>query len=302
MKGGEEELDYQQFEEIILERLQQKYPGYEIFIHDVTKNNGITLRGLSIREPDNAIAPTIYLEEMRRSFENGRDIDDIISEISSIYERHKSPLSADDIIINIRDWGSVCKRIYYTVINKERNNALLSEVPHRELLDLAVVYRISISMGNDIAGSVLIRNEMMQYWNAGEGELYQISSDNTARILGYELKNMWDILSEINGKTNEFKNFPPYMYVASNREKCNGAGLVFLDRIFRAGIMNHVGEEFIIIPSSVHETIVIPYSSDIDRDTVQDMVRQVNRTEVQNTEILSDNVYICKNDEIQIWN
>ncbi len=41
-------MDYQQFEEIVLERLQQKYPEYEISIRDVTKNNGVTLRGLSI--------------------------------------------------------------------------------------------------------------------------------------------------------------------------------------------------------------------------------------------------------------
>ena len=294
-------MDYH-FEEIVLEQLQDRYSECEISIRDVTKNNGVTLRGLSIREPDNVISPTIYLEEMRLSFENGRDIDDIISEISSIYERHKSPSSADDIIINIRDWDSVRERIYYTVINKERNNALLSEVPHRELLDLAVVYRISIRMGSDIAGSALVRTEMMQYWNTDENELFQIASDNTPRLLGCELTNMWDILSEIYGKNNGFVDYPPYMYVASNRERCNGAGVIFLNRDFRNMVTERIGGSLIILPSSIHETILVPFSSDIDRDTVLNMVTEVNKNEVQDIEILSDNVYISKNNDIQIWN
>ncbi len=301
MKGGEEELDYQQFEEIILERLQQKYPGYEISIHDVIKNNGITLRGLSIREPDNVIAPTIYLEELNQAFEDGRDIDGIISEICCIYERHRSPSSADDIIINIRDWDTVSQRVYYTVINKERNKALLSEIPHRELLDLAVVYRISISIGNDIAGSALVRNEMLQYWNVDEEALFRKASENTPKMLGCELKNMWDILSEIYGKNTEFSDYPPYMYVASNRERYYGAAVIFLDSAFGSSATERIGGKFIIIPSSVHETIIIPYSN-IDRNTVLNMVREVNKNEVRDIEVLSDNVYIWENNEIQIWN
>ena len=296
-------MDYKQFEEIVLERLQQRYSEEEVVMHDVRKNNSIMYRGISIRDKDSNISPTIYTDSFYSLFQNGKTLDDVVNDICDTYERHRVPEMACDIVSDIHDYDRVAGRIYYTVINAERNKALLSECPHRSYLDLAVVYRLSISMGDRVQGSSLIKNELMETWAVTEQELFEVAQKNTPMLMKPELKDMWMILSEIYGRNNAFEDYPSYMYVASNSERCNGAAVIFLDSTFRSVTTDQVAKEFIIIPSSVHETIIIPYNNnDIDRDTVLNLVREVNRTEVQSTEVLSDNVYICKDNIIQIWN
>ena len=294
-------MDYKQFEEIVLERLQQKYSESDVVVHDVRKNNSIMYRGISIKDKDSNISPTIYTDSFYNMFQNGISLDEVVNDICDTYERHRVPEVACDIITNIHDYERVSSRIYYTIINSARNQELLRECPHRTYLDLAIVYRLSISMGDRVQGSSLIKNALMETWAVTEQELFTVAQKNTPILMKPELKDMWMILSEIYGRNNEFESYPSYMYVASNMERCNGAGVIFLDNNFRSVTTNQVGEEFIIIPSSVHETIIIPYKNDINRDTVLNLVYDVNRCEVANTEVLSDNVYICKDNDIQIW-
>ncbi len=300
-------MDYQQFEEKLVEGIQQRYSGCEVSVRSVNKNNGIKLRGLSIREQGDVISPTIYLEDYYRGMENDSDMDDIISEICRVYEHHKCPESADDILFGIRDLGLVTDRIYYTVINKERNDELLSEIPHRDILDLAVVYRLSINMGDSICGSALVNNGMLDHWDITEDELFSIASKNTPIMLGCEMKNMLELLLEIYKRQDNYKlisllaNQEPYMYVVSNREKSYGAGVIFLNDDFRAEVRRKLRSDFVVIPSSIHETIVIPYTEELDRNTLFSLVNEVNRTEVQSTEVLSDNIYFCDENGIRIW-
>ena len=62
-----------------------------------------------------------------------------------------------DLISKISDFASIQNMIYPVVINKKRNSRLLSECPHRQLFDLAVVYRIHIDFMDDTVASVLVR-------------------------------------------------------------------------------------------------------------------------------------------------
>ena len=300
-------MDYQQFEEKIIEGIQQRYSGCEVSVRSINKNNGIKLRGLYIKEPEDVISPTIYLEDYYHGIGNDGDMDDIISKICRVYEHHKCPESADEVLFGIRDLVSVTDRIYYTVINKERNYELLSEIPHRDILDLAVVYRLSINMGDSICGSAIVNNGMLDHWGITEDELFSIASKNTPIMLGCELKNMLELLLEIYKRQDNYKlisllaNQEPYMYVVSNREKCNGAGVIFLNDDFREEVRRKLRANIVIIPSSVHETIVIPYNDELDKESLLYMVHEVNRTEVQSTEVLSDNIYLCDENGIRIW-
>lgn len=300
-------LDYQQFEEKIVEGIQQRYSGCEVNVRNVKKNNGIKLRGLSIREPKDVISPTIYLEDYYHDMEKDSDIDDIISEICKVYEHHKVTESVDGILLGIQDLVTVMDRIYYLVINKDKNGELLSEVPHREILDLAVVYRISINMGDSICGSALVNNDMIDHWGITEAELFGIALKNTPLLLGCELKNMIDLLLEIYKRQNQSEllslnaNEEPNMYVVSNREKNYGAGVIFLNDEFREEVRRKLRSDFVAIPSSIHETIVIPYTDELDRNTLVSMVNEVNKTEVQSTEVLSNNIYYCDETGVRIW-
>jgi hypothetical protein len=86
------------------------------------------------------------------------------------------------------------------------------------------------------------------------------------------------------------------MYVCTNVNKCNGAGVIFY-KDFLKNISEKVGTDLYIIPSSIHEVIIVPANDKIDSELLKSMVPEVNETEVTVTEVLSNHVYLYKKTE-----
>ncbi|MCD8300425.1 MAG: DUF5688 family protein [Clostridiales bacterium] len=79
------------------------------------------------------------------------------------------------------------------------------------------------------------------------------------------------------------------MLVLTNREKCYGDAGLLLGRDFFNEAMG--GRNFYILPSSVHELILVPGERMADEYRLTQMVREVNRETVLNEEVLADHVY-----------
>lgn len=80
------------------------------------------------------------------------------------------------------------------------------------------------------------------------------------------------------------------MYVLTNSEQHLGSGLIVHDKVLRH-ILDTIGEDIYILPSSVHELIVIPSSVVDDEKYLTSMVHEINQTEVEPKDRLSDDVY-----------
>ena len=86
------------------------------------------------------------------------------------------------------------------------------------------------------------------------------------------------------------------MYILTNRCKRFGAAEM-LDKNTLRMIAGQVGDGFIVLPSSVHETIVLPPKDGSEYKTLAEMVRDINDTEVDADERLSYHVYVYSRDE-----
>lgn len=193
-------MDYKHFLEILISKIKNNYPDAEVEVHSITKNNGIVLDGVVIREEDKRISPTIYLQSFYERVTDDDSIDNVISEIICMYERHKGDEVPLGVVDCISDFSEVSSNIYYQVINYEKNKQLLSGCPHRKLLDLAIVYRMSITVNDDdeSIGSVLIKNELaFNVWHTTEDELYSIAVENTPLLFEPVAQNISDVLIEM---------------------------------------------------------------------------------------------------------
>ena len=56
-------------------------------------------------------------------------------------------------------------------------------------------------------------------------------------------------------------------------------------------VVKRVGEKFYVLPSSVHELLVVPSNIGMDVGQLKEMVTSINASEVALEERLSDNVY-----------
>ena len=86
------------------------------------------------------------------------------------------------------------------------------------------------------------------------------------------------------------------MYILTNRRKCFGAAEI-LDKKTLRMVADQVGDGFIVLPSSVHETIVLPSKEEAEYGRLADMVQAVNDTMVEAEERLSNHVYVYSRDE-----
>lgn len=273
---------------------------YRVSVQDVNKNNGLVLTGLTILKKDCNIAPTIYLNQTFEQYQEGRTMESICREIIGVYEEHK--VHTDFDVSYVTDFAKVQSRICYKLINAEKNEELLSDAPHVMLEDLAVIFYILVSNDSNGTGTITVRNNMFSFWDVDTDALYELALANTQRIFRGSVQSMASVMTEIllhkldEESAQEFYDMMigeddmiP-MYVCTNTIKLNGAGVILYQGLLQK-FAERIGSDFFILPSSIHETLLIPANSDMDIEYLKDMVRTVNSTEVAEDEVLSDNVY-----------
>ena len=285
---------------VALEENYPKYDGAEIKVVEVTKNNNEHLVGVSVKRKDSKIAPTIYLEKAYTNHLNDELWEDMIDELVDTVLKSDSKefeISIDDLtnLDKIRD------RIFPKLINTAKNTNLLTEVPHTDVEDLSVIYAINVESGADGRASVTIKNTILDSIGITKKELHNIAMDNLAKS-NIDFRSMRDVMVEMmfpegidmSDPMTEML-LPPddgSMYVLSNKEKSFGAASI-LDKATMDSIFDKLGGGFIIIPSSIHEVIILPYKEDsLSADELSDMIQSVNVSSVDNTEVLSDHPYI----------
>ena len=265
---------------------------YRVSTNDVTKNNGLVLTGLIIRRKDKNICPTIYINQFFDSYESGVSVDAIAREIIRQYREHDTSILFDSS--EITDYERVKDKIIFQLVNTERNAALLETIPSVEFLDFSIIFKIYF--GNSQLGNATatITNKILNLWNVGTDTIYKDAQKNTPILQEYSLRSMTETLKELGlniGSDDEMAQIAEsdIMYILSNRQCFCGCGCIMYPHVLE-NFAKKIGMGFYILPSSRHEVLLTP-ESDKDPHSLIQMVREVNRTQVEQEDFLSDNVY-----------
>lgn len=259
-----------------------------VSIHTNVKNNGVKKSGIMITEKGINISPTIYLEEYFHQFKRGYPLDQIAKDIVDLYEKIRFQNSWKEGE-KVKDYTFVKDKIIYRVIGREENRDLLREVPYREYLDLAIIYYVLFEVNECGMASMLVKDEHLAMWKATEDDLYYRACINTKELLPYEFVSMRSVLEELTGI--EAEECPgEKMYILSNRMKSYGAAAMLYPDLLRK-IGEEIKENYYVIPSSVHETIIVGESEAPESDELCSMIEEVNDTQLEAEEVLSDQAY-----------
>lgn len=273
--------------------------GYRVRINDVRKNNGVVLSGLTITHDDSNISPTIYLNNYYKVYESGGiTLTSVADDVMDTYFRNKVNKSMN--MGYFMDYECVKECIVYKLINTEKNRELLEDIPHMEYLDLSVVFQCLVAKEDFGTASILIHNAHMKLWDISVEELYRKAAENTQRIQGYEIKGINDAICEIMRANDpegfdrdacmaELEGSVP-MYILSNKQNVNGASCMLYPDLIK-DFAETLGSSIYIIPSSIHELLLLPASNADESGEIKGMVREINDTEVKAEEILSYSLY-----------
>ena len=249
-------------------------------LYTVTKNNGTRRTGILFKQEDSNLAPTIYLEEFYQKYLKGQQVPDLADSICSIYQEIRVKKTCD--CQNLFDFNHVKEHIVYKLIRRDANEELLKQIPYEPFLDLAVVYYIQIDNTRFGSAAIQIRNEHLRYWRVEKEEIRRLAGKNTPRIYPVQIQQI-----------------VRFMYVATN-EQCSLGAAVMRYPDFWEKVRGMIRGDFYILPSSIHEVILVPESFGLEPERMQEMVKEINQIGVAPEEVLSDSVYYFDGEEIRI--
>ena len=294
-------MSFKEFTENVLEAIRAKAgDAFQIKKHDVIKNNNVKRTGIDAIKSGEDIGPCVYLDAFYREYESDRmRFGEIVDEVYRlILEQEETP---DVDISGFRIWRTVQGDIYPKLINAEQNKELLEKIPHRIFMDLAVAYyAVARNHAQEDIGTILICNGHMEMWGQEEENLYQTAMINMRADGEADFTDINTIVEHIMGigltKEDGNASRDTDMYVLTNCRKCFGAAEI-LDKKTLRMIADKVGDRFLVLPGSLHETIVLPPKDESEYERLAGMVREVNDTQIDIGERLSYHIYRYSRDE-----
>ncbi len=263
--------------------------GYDIEFKDIEKNNGIIRHALVIRKEEDYVAPTIYIDDMHRQYEGGAMLMMLVKNVVETYRQCK-PKELNDMSF-FMDFSKVAPKLYFKVVNYNKNSIKLENIPYRRVLDLALVPLCRFISDNIGEGCITIQKSHLDAWEITEEELWENVFESAPRVAPVRTTGLMDYMEGVTGQ-DMYGDVPCAINIATNSTMYFGASVVFYPDMLK-NMADEYESNLFIIPSSVHETLIIPDTDMMmDVDGLRDIIGQVNSTTVSDEEILSDNLYL----------
>lgn len=295
-------MNYNQFKMAIQNKLSEWYgETAKVEIKEILKNNDVRRDVINITLLEGGrqnITPVLYLNEYYGKYVGGDlSVEEVVESITHMREVYDAGEVAADVTSLFLDWERVKNRIYPVLVAKDGNEEYLNGLVTQPYLDLEIIYCIQFREGegaSDGKATVKLTRYLFEQYGITETELYETALKNM-RSDNYTVRNIETVVCSMMGMEDSGEENDTCimqtgnMYVLTNGCKMYGA-VGILNQELMESVSN--GMDFYIIPSSVHETILVPYDETLEVRRLNEMVREVNATQVQPEEVLADHVYI----------
>lgn len=262
--------------------------GSTVHLQTVRKVNGVILRGITITSESGNIMPTIYLDKFFSMYKDGSSFEEIV--ILFLKEYEKAGVEGDFDIQFFSEYQKVRPRLGFKLLHYEMNRELLEQIPHRRYLDLAIVCYCDIKDKRIGHGSILIRKEHMEMWEVDDEQLIQDAIKNMPYLYPVDFMNMSVVLKELYRDPANLLDVELPMFVLTNTERINGAASLLYEGQLEK-IAKILDQDYYVLPSSIHEVIIVPKSKGTDEDDLSRMVDEINHEQLAREEILSNHAY-----------
>ncbi len=294
-------VNYEEFKNIVTEEVGKLIgEDKELRVKEIIKNNDTKLDGLSfLTKKAGEITPMVYLNSFYDSYKrDSMSIDEITNEIVDIFMNKQ--LKCPDGISEMMDYASVKKHLALKVVNYELNKEFLSNVPHLKKMDLALIPLFVVNKDFETTASVTIKNTFLDKWNVDVDTLFADALNNAPTILKPVCCSLFKTVFEKKHmelmELDEVKLADDDLLILTNENKINGSSCVFYPDALQT-IAQKLDSDLFIIPSSIHEVLVMRRIDNISIEELNNLINFVNTSEVSASEVLSDHVYIYNRDE-----
>ena len=219
----------EQFVEDVKERIADK--GLKADTRTVEKVNE-TYESLTITPEGSNIGMNLNIDRFYASYENGVDYEDLVSNALDVIDRaiDKMPqINTNDFM----DYDKMKDKLVMEVVSAEANADILKGIPHKDMEDLAVVYRFVIDSSCGEQSSILVTNIIIAQMGISAEQLHEDAVKNAPEVKPLVIQGMSEVLAEMVGPDQAelmgivpAENEKEQMYVASVPDKTHGASVI----------------------------------------------------------------------------
>ena len=288
--------------ETITDYLPDEYKNASVDVYPFKKLNENYL-GMTVRTEGQRTSPTLNLNMFYQKMQDVHmDIKDIMEKMADVVQI--IPIDIDmDLLTN---YEKAKENLFIRVSDADRNQEILSNVPHTRVENLAITYHIFANSGADGIASTIVTHEMMRLFGVSKDQLHQDALENSPKLFPVKVDSMDKMMENMmrndmraaGVKEEDIDQMMEEMYqtmgvpltIVTNEQMLDGAAVLFYP-----GQMDQIGEllkgDYYILPSSTHEMLVLPDDGEMTSRELKRMVMAVNNSEVRPEEKLADEVY-----------
>ncbi|MEG0924219.1 MAG: DUF5688 family protein [Anaerovoracaceae bacterium] len=307
-------MNYKEFKAVILEQLGRELkiskPKAEIKLSKMIKNNDVTLEAINLADERSAM-PTIYLNDLYEGYQNGTSIKELIEMV--IGADKSFTFSSEFDLDKIMEWNYIKDKLIFKIGGEKSNQNIKNNSPTRRKNNMLISYHVTITTSDGQRGTCRITNELMDNIGVNENQLFEAASINTPRIFPVHFSAMEALRDEMIGNNGAVKakkmdlkhqlmdiDIKEPLFVLTNDYGIEGASTICYPEVLR-DIADKFGENLFILPSSIHEVILVPESRKIPIENLRKMVVSINATQVKIREKLTDDVYVFDKERGQLF-
>ena len=295
---------FNMFREMVKRELPHYLPAdvagaLEMHEIDVVKKNDQKFHGLALRVQGKQAAPTFYLDDAYAAYQMGFvRKEKILADLADLYVRCESDSIRDDVEetnLNL-SWESVRDNLIVRLLGESRNTEFLKNVPYQKACPgLALIAEINQKTPEG-GWSSTITYQILEQLGVGADTLFETAMKNAPETEPAMLSALGGFIGCAPGTGNLLERgesdgyLPEDMYILTNEEGVHGAGTIMYPGIAER-IAELFGCDYYVIPSSIHEMLIVPKKLQASVSDLKETIRNANSTVVDESDILSDELY-----------
>ena len=277
--------------------------GYQIIMEPVPQNNGTEQTGIDIRKEQGEEMAHLCLDAYYEQYLAGMTVEEAARDIWDIFNSFEQS-GVSEVLLN--DFEKVKNKVVFSLVNYGMNKERLESMPYVPYLDLAILFYVLLDRTENGERTAVITNKELAAWGTTKEELLRLARQNTPRLYMAEVNSLNDVMKSF-VKDKKSKDFfdefigeeESSLYVLSNRHNVKGAAVILYDGLLKE-MSKVLGHDLLILPSSVHEVLVMAYDKTMDFLSIRDMVEHINEVEVPVCDVLSNQIYRYNREKDQV--
>ena len=298
MRKDGKNIDFDEFKSTLMDLITKEIEdrnleGISMKFDTINSPDGMTDR-LMVSVGESKMSMAFRLKEIFRDVNEGESMDRAVFKMVNTIEDNIDVVKTKESEVKdfVSDYEKVKDHTYLRLI--PGNSPVLSDTPHRMIEDMALVVNIHLENFSDENGRscVVVTKPLMDMYGINEAQLFADAERNSLAEEPLVFTPLCDMIRSLI-ESNEVPSPEEagiVTYIATNKSGFHGASVLAYPE-FAEKAAETIGGSFYMLPSSVHEFILIKDDGKPNAKDLNKMVKNVNETVLEPRDLLSSQCY-----------